>query len=178
MSIDYRKTGIVLIVLLVLLKFAVVPWFNWVSLKTSNIHQVSQSVGRLEQVQLRTEALQQHGELINRAYTKLADLWLANGAAQPQVVILRHLENLAGDSGVELNPRNIGQPIEQPISSLPLSLFVNGHPQNVSQFLVSIEREQPAAIITGARLVKARPYDKKITAVLDVLFLLAPKEAE
>lgn len=171
-----HKTGIALIVLLALFKFVVQPWWQWQSEQRDSIQVLQMSKNRLENSQERVALLEKQKQIIDDNYKLLNELWLTDSVAQPQVLVLRHLERLAGQYQVELSARNIGEPVTVPLSGLPLSLFLTGHPQNIQRFLIDLESIKPIGIIYGIRFVKPRPFDEHITSTLDVLILLKPEE--
>lgn len=171
-----HKAGLALIAVLVLLKFAVQPWWQWQAEKRETIQLLQMNKNRLENLQDRVALLEQQQQAIDENYKQLNDLWLTDSIAQPQVLVLRHLERLAGQYQVEFSARNIGEPIKAPLSGLPISLFLSGHPQNINRFLIDLEGTQPIGIIYGVRFVKPRPFDKHITSTLDVLVLIKPEE--
>lgn len=174
---NQHKAGIALIVMLVLLKFAVQPWWQWQAEKRENIQLLHMNKSRLENLQDRVALLEKQQLVIDENYKLLDNLWLNNNVSQPQVLVLRHLERLAALYQVELSPRNIGEPMQAPIAGLPMSLFISGHPQNVHRFIIDIESLQPIGLVYGVRYIKPRPFDDHITTLFDVLFLLKPDEA-
>ncbi|CAM5205883.1 hypothetical protein [Alishewanella longhuensis] len=173
---NQHKAGVALIAVLLLLKFAAQPWWQWQVEKRESIQLLQMNKNRLENLQDRVALLAQQQQVIDENFKLLNGLWLNDSVAQPQVLVLRHLERLAGQYQVELSARNIGDPIKAPLSGLPLSLFLSGHPQNVNRFLLDLESIQPVGIIYGIRFVKPRPFDKHITSTLDVLILIKPEE--
>lgn len=174
---NQHKAGIALIAVLLLLKFAVQPWWQWQTEKRDNIQLLHMNKNRLENLQDRVALLAQQQQVIDENYRVLDNLWLNNSVAQPQVLVLRHLESLAEQYQVELSPRNIADPIQRPIAGLPISIFVSGHPQNIQRFIIDIESLQPIGLVYGIRFIKPRPFDEHINALFDVLFLLKPDEA-
>lgn len=173
---NQHKAGVALIAVLLLLKFAVQPWWQWQVEKRDAIQLLQMNKNRLENLQDRVALLEQQQQVIEENYKLLNSLWLTDSVAQPQVLVLRHLERLAGQYQVELSARNIGEPIKAPLSGLPMSLFLSGHPQNVNRFLLDLESVQPIGLIYSVRFVKPRPFDKHITSTLDVLVLIKPEE--
>ncbi|CAM5217200.1 hypothetical protein [Alishewanella longhuensis] len=105
---NQHKAGVALIAVLLLLKFAAQPWWQWQVEKRESIQLLQMNKNRLENLQDRVALLAQQQQVIDENFKLLNGLWLNDSVAQPQVLVLRHLERLAGQYQVELSARNIG----------------------------------------------------------------------
>lgn len=165
-----------LLAVLVIVKFILVPWLEWVNQKTANINQLSVNEMRLSNVQQRSVQLMAQQKAIDENYATLESVWLKVPASQRTVQVLKHLEALAKNNNVELNARNTGQVDENNTTTLPASAFVRGKPQDVYRLIAQLESGSPRILFSAIRLVKANSAASEITGTLELLVPLAPGE--
>jgi hypothetical protein len=173
-----QKTGLYIIAVLAFARFAVVPWLEWVDTRISMIQALNQNKERFQNVQSKISQLGDQQQLIFEGYQTLSAMWHEGAGAQASVKIMQHIERTAKKHSIELSTRQAGQPvIVDGVSSIPLSLFIKGMPQNVFAFLVALESSKPLAVIQTARLTKANVASQDMTATLELAVLLKPEQA-
>lgn len=159
---------------LVLAKFVLVPWLDWVTQKTANINQLTLSEMRLSNVQQRATLLLAQQKAIDENYVSLEAMWLNVPDTQRTIQVLKHLETQAKTFNVELNARNTGQIDERDAIVLPASVFVKGKPQDVYRLITQLESDKPRIVFSAIRLVKASTASSEVTGTLELLVPLAP----
>ncbi|MBU1309308.1 MAG: hypothetical protein KKE30_07230 [Gammaproteobacteria bacterium] len=167
-----------LLAILLVAKFVLVPWLEWVSQKTATINQLKLSEMRLSNVQQRSAQLLAQQKAIDENYASLESVWLTVPQSQRTIQILKHLETEAKQANVELNARNTGQVDERDAITIPASVFVRGTPQNIYRLIAQLESGSPRILFSGVRLVKANAAAGEITGTLDLLVPLAPGDVK
>tara|TARA_R110002126_G_scaffold10245_43_gene46609 strand:- start:15633 stop:16169 length:537 start_codon:yes stop_codon:yes gene_type:complete len=172
-----HKAGLALIIVLVMIRFVIVPWLNWTDSKVEAIQALNQNKKRFQSIQLRNVQLTTQEQTIADGYQRLSALWFAGKTAQAPVQVLQHVEQLAQKHQVELSTRQTGQPaVTEGASVMPVSLFVQGRPQYIYAFLASLESQQPLAVVQNLRLTKPSAASQNMTATLDLNILLQPED--
>lgn len=175
MSVMQRnQLGIAFIMVLVLLKFVVVPWFEWVSEKTEVIAQLATSKQRFENVSERHAALVTKQQQIEQSFARLQKIWASGNAAQNSVAVLRYIEAAAKEQGVELSNRSAREAVVAETTTIPARMFVQGAPEALLKFVHKLETGSPAMIVHRLTLNKNNKLDNTLVMNLEVMVLAEP----
>lgn len=176
-SLKKNVAGLVLIAILVLVKFVIVPWTDWLAEKSMTVQQLATSVERFQTVSERKAELQQQQVQVEKLHSQLQQLWADKAMANNSVGILKHVESLAVASGVTLSSRSAAAAVTQQTTTVPVKLFVDGTPQQVFDFIYRLESGAPLMLIHRLALNKAGSVDEKLTANIELATLAEFEEA-
>lgn len=176
-SLKKNVAGLALIAILVLVKFVVVPWTDWLAEKSMTVQQLATSVERFQTVSERKAELQQQQVQVEKLHSQLQQLWADKAMTNNSVGILKHVESLAVASGVTLSSRSAAAAVTQQTTTVPVKLFVDGTPQQVFEFIYRLESGAPLMLIHRLALNKAGGVDEKLTANIELATLAEFEEA-
>jgi Tfp pilus assembly protein PilO len=174
-ALQKNQLSLSLLVGLVLIKFVVMPWLDWVSEKTDSIAQLTSSQQRFQNVGERHAALVNKTQQIEQSYQQLKTLWVAGNSAQKSVLVLRYIESAAKQHGVELTNRNAREAVVSDTTTIPARMFVQGSPEALTKFVHQLETGSPAMIVRKMTLNKNNQLDTTLMMNLDVLVPVEPE---
>ncbi|WNO61658.1 hypothetical protein [Rheinheimera sp. MMS21-TC3] len=166
-----------IVIVLALAKFILVPWLDWVTLKTQTINQLSLNEKRLSNVQQRSTVLIAQEKAIDDNYAQLEQAWFSAPESQLAIKVLKHIEAEAKAVGVELTTRNTGQVNNKGATTLPASVFVKGKPQDIYRLIAALETGKPRSLFASIRLIKSNRVASDMTGILEILVPLKPEVA-
>ena len=173
----WHKLALLAIVVMVLLKFVLVPWQNWISDTAGQISYYKGLQQKLAQAQQRAEQLKQQHELISADYTSLITQLLPQ-SPDNNVEVLRYVEAKAKQHQLKLTNRAVGEVQLEPLPALPVALTLQGHPEMIYAFLHDIETGSPRLLISNMSVIKPGLSIQIINLRLDARVLLAPDTPE
>lgn len=173
-----EKLGITAIAVLVAVKFVVVPWFEWVDVKSQQIQQLSKNVKRFERVAEKKAVLETQESKIQESYKQLEKVWESTQSTQASVKIRRHIESTAKKNKVELKNITTGKVNTAETSTMPVSLFLKGTPESVLALINELETGAPKLMVSRANIQRPNAKSATITASLQMLVLMKLQEVE
>lgn len=173
-----QRNGLIAIAVLLLARFIIVPWLDWVQQQNDQIVQLKMNRSKLADIQQKTDSLVALQQLIDQNYQRLSEYWLDAPADQLSVLALKHIEAVAKQHNIELSTRNTGSVSEGGARLLPVKLFVKGVPQNLFNFFHALESGQPMVFVTSVRLTKPSVAVDQISGIVDLQIMLKPAEAK
>lgn len=176
-SLRKNAAGLALIALLLLMKFVVLPWVEWIEERSATVQQLATSVERFQTVSARKAELQQQQTQVEKLRAELEKLWADKAMSSNAVGILKHIESQAVASGITLTSRSSAAPVTLETTTVPVKLFVEGSPQQVFDFIYRLESGTPLMLIHRIALNKAGSVDEKVTANIELATLAEFEEA-
>ena len=134
--------GLLAISILIATKWAVVPWFESVHEKRSEIEQLYFTNQKLSQLPQRSEAAQkllEKAEELNLEIEKRA--YVGSNPALISSAILGDLKRIATESNVEIKNQSLGELKPGNINILPVSAYVEGSVDGMATFFKKLEIE-------------------------------------
>lgn len=170
-----QRIGLIVIAVLLIARLIFLPWQQWVEQKAEVIAQLKNNEQRFANIQQRAAQLESQQQLIQQRFAELDSLWYKRGGDDAQVAIMRHIEQLAKQHTVELNTRNPGGISSEGATVMTMSIFVQGKPQHMFNFLTALESTPPYSLLSSVRIVKGSRASDTVTANFDLVVLIKPE---
>lgn len=149
-----HKLGLALILVLAVLRFVVVPWFEWATSQTASIEQLQRSIQRFDDIQQRFTELNAQQEQLTAGLNQLSQL-TAGLDMHSSSDVLRMIESQAEQHHVQLRTRMPGEARTDPVPHIPVVINGQASPANILAMINALEQGQPKVVITELRLRKA-----------------------
>lgn len=164
-----RKQGLIIIAVLLVLRFAVVPWHQWLSAGFEQRDEFSQRLERLARIQQRQAGAGEALVELKRQREQMEEsLLTVRSTADATVQILRRVEQLAGEQGVELRNKDVGDLVAGELPLMPLTIYVGGDALAMTRFVQALETGKPRIVVTDAALNNPRGRFGDINAILQL----------
>lgn len=173
-----NKYSLLVILLLVVLKFAFVPWLQWVNEKTDNIARLSANIERFSQTTNRSKQLEELADKIEQSYQVLNSSWMTTKDAMASVEILRKLQSQAKTLGVDLKNTNVQPRTDSAVPGYPVSLFMSGTPEVLMSYLEALESGTPMMRIVQTAVRKQNFKEKVLTANVELVVIASLPQPE
>ena len=164
-----RKQGLIIIAVLLVLRFVVVPWHQWLSDGLQQRDEFAQRLERLERIQQRqTGAEEKLVELKRQREQMEQSLLTVSSTADATVQILRRVEQLAGEQGVDLRNKDVGELVAGELPLIPVTIYVGGDALAMTRFVQALETGKPRVVVTDAALNNPRGIFGDINAIFQL----------
>ncbi|MBZ9610289.1 hypothetical protein [Rheinheimera maricola] len=174
-SLVKHKLALTLIGILLLVKFFLLPWHQWLIEKAENINQLRFSQQRLGDISQRNQELELAEQSISQKYDALMQV-LGSSQSSANVDLQRHIEAIAVKYKVEITNRLPREVVTTPVTHLPAVYYFNARPEQIAAFIYELERLAPKIIVTKLALNKRGPSSPTLSASVELIMLLKPLE--
>jgi len=169
-----NQLSLLLISILVVIKFLLVPWLDWVSEKTAAISHLATSQQRFENVGERHEALVNKKQQIEQSFQQLDKIWASGDSAQNSVAVLRYIESAAQKYNIELQNRSAQDAVIADTTTIPGKLFIEGAPDALVLFIKDLETGSPRVLVRKMSINRLNKKSKSLVMNLEVLIVAKP----
>ena len=168
------KMALVFIAILLVLKFAIVPWGTWVSGRTDSISYHRFTLNKLGDLDQRSAALTQMSDQLVTDYQNLLDV-LATNSGSANIVLQRSLEAIAKRHGAEITNRLVKDAVVDPVPHLPAVYYFRGRPEALFAVLSDIESSVPKMLVSRATFNQSGSSRLNLVATVELSMYLQPQ---
>ncbi|MDP5143106.1 hypothetical protein ORJ00_10155 [Rheinheimera baltica] len=173
----WHKLSLLVIAIMVLLKFVLLPWQQWLLNNAEQIAYYKGLQSKLQNTQLRADTLKQQNEVIVADYQQLMTKLLP-ASSDNNIDVLRYVESKAKQYHLKINNRAVGDLQQAPLPALPITITLQGHPEMILAYLQDVETGTPKVVISNMSIIKPGLSVQFVNMRLDAIVLLAPAEGE
>lgn len=177
-SLQKNQLGLALVAILVLLRFVIVPWLEWLDEKADVVSQLATSAQRFQNVTQRHTALVEKEQQIQQSYQQLEKLWVSGSEQQNSLTVLQYIEAAAQQHNVSLKNRSAREAVVAATTSIPVRMFAEGSPESLLNFIAQLETGHPAMIIRKLTLTKSNEVAPTLVANFEMIVIVKPKQVD
>ncbi len=167
------KLAFVLIAGLLLVKFMLLPWSQWVSQNAEAIKSHRFTLHKLGNLDERRAALQQVSEQLMADYQALLGI-LADNNPAANIAFQRHIEAIALKHGAEITNRMIKDIVNDPVPHIPAVYYFRGRPESLLAVLAELEGSQPKLLVSRVTLNQSGSSVNSLVATVELALYLKP----
>lgn len=171
-----QKLWLTLLAILLIVRFALQPWLQWVNEKTAAIQQLQFNIARLNVIDQRAAQLESIAADLDTNYAILKNRLLAGNQSSAPLAVALHLDALAKKHHVDIQNRNTGTIQEGDVRTLPVSFFARGNPANIIRLITELEQAVPKMHVVNATLAIPNVRATQLNANLSILVYLQPED--
>ena len=177
-SLQKNQFGLALVAILIILRFVLVPWLDWLDAKAAQVSQLATSVQRFQNVTQRHSLLVEKQQQIQESYRQLDKLWASGSEQQNSLAVLQYIEGAAKQHNISLKNRSARDAVVAKTTSIPVRMFAEGTPEALVNFIVQLETGQPKILIRKLTLTKPNKLSKVLVANFEMIVVAKPIQVD